>query len=459
MCAPAFLRHSRIETYLTALALVLLLAGGAALRLYVADKTTVDTPYRVDAADYYNYAYNLRHYGVYSRDGRSVFKRDAVPYPDAVRSPGYPLFLALFAKSRPAAGAIRRITWWQALLSALLIPAAFGIFAFAASSRVALIPAGLTAISPHLVNINVYLLSEWLFALLLAAAFLMLGVAGRWRERAGLAALGAGLLFGAATLTRPVLELFLPLLLTSMAADRTTGPRWRPVVLLAAGCALVFVPWLVRNYQATGRIHDSHLVIGTLVAGMYPDLMYKDNAASLGVPYRFDPHAAGITKSVSSALEAMAGRFGREPRRELRWYLFGKPVTLWSWNLIGGAGDVFAYDVLATPYARPGFLRLTHALMYGLHWLLVVLALLASIAVWLPGAHRQFRRSGLFLLRAISLLLFYNTALLMIGAPYPRYSIPLLPMIFGMAGVAASVLAQEAAKRRRVAAAAAGEAV
>ena len=382
MHSSEFLNHPHFETYLITLALGLLLLGGAALRLYVVNNTTVDTPYRVDAADYYNYAYNLRHYGVYSRDGRSVLKRHAAPVPDAVRSPGYPLFLTLFA-------------------------------------------------------------------LLLAVVFCMLAAVERWRHRPGSAALVAGLLLGAATLTRPVLELYLPLLLAFMVAGLKTPHRWRPAVLLAAGFALVYVPWVVRNDQAIGHIHDTGLVIGTLAAGMYPDLMYRDEPVSLGVPYRFDPHAAEITQSVSSTLEAIARRFEHHPWRELRWYLFGKPVTLWSWNLVGGAGDVFVYDVLATPYAHPGFLRPTHALMYGLHWLLVVLALLASIGVWLPRADRYFKRSGLFLLRAVSLLLFYNTALLMVGAPYPRYLIPFLPMVYGMAGVAVCALAQEAAKRRR----------
>ena len=74
--------------------------------------------------------------------------------------------------------------------------------------------------------------------------------------------------------------------------------------------------------------------------------------------------------------------------------------------------------------------------MRGLHWPLVIFALLASVGVWFNAGLSYFSKRQIFMLRAASLLLLYNTALLMVGAPYTRYSIPFLPLIFGMAATA-----------------------
>lgn len=44
--------------------------------------------------------------------------------------------------------------------------------------------------------------------------------------------------------------------------------------------------------------------------------------------------------------------------------------------------------------------------------------------------------------RLIGMLLLYNTAVLMVLAPFVRYSIPFLPLIFGMAMLGLALAAQ-----------------
>jgi len=68
-----------------------------------------------------------------------------------------------------------------------------------------------------------------------------------------------------------------------------------------------------------------------------------------------------------------------------------------------------------------------------LHWSLVILALTAAVLAWLPGFGKQLSGTALFTTRLLSLLILYFIALHIVAAPYPRYSIPLRPVIYGLA--------------------------
>jgi hypothetical protein len=48
------------------LILTLILSISALIQFTVVSRTTVEIPFRVDAGDYFSYAYNLSHHGVYS---------------------------------------------------------------------------------------------------------------------------------------------------------------------------------------------------------------------------------------------------------------------------------------------------------------------------------------------------------------------------------------------------------
>ncbi len=114
-------------------------------------------------------------------------------------------------------------------------------------------------------------MSETLFTFLFTAGLLCLvgqrAQAGTGRRNIWLA-LGAGILFGLATLTRSITLLFLPavaiwLLLQRQTNDerRTTNGsrwvsfagRWLAAICFLLSAALVIAPWTIRNYQAYGR--------------------------------------------------------------------------------------------------------------------------------------------------------------------------------------------------------------
>ncbi|WP_043738935.1 hypothetical protein [Thioalkalivibrio nitratireducens] len=92
------IRMERSQIWILSLLFIVVLIG-ADLRYQSVVHTEVVAPaIRADARDYVLYAWNFKHFGVYSRSATGIAAREAgapsvVPPPDAVRTPGYPLFL------------------------------------------------------------------------------------------------------------------------------------------------------------------------------------------------------------------------------------------------------------------------------------------------------------------------------------------------------------------------------
>jgi hypothetical protein len=166
---------------------------------------------------------------------------------------------------------------------------------------------------------------------------------------------------------------------------------------------------------------------------MYPEFKFDGLDKSYGFPYQYDPRSDEISKSTTSVLKEIARRFRDEPAQHLKWYLIKKPLVFWSWNNIQGFGDVFLYPVHQTPYRTNLLFKWSHFLMRYLHWPLVLFCTVGCMMVWLPQLKHQYPEKSLYVARFVSALLLYFTAIHIIGAPFPRYSIPLRPFLYGMA--------------------------
>jgi hypothetical protein len=199
-----------------------------------------------------------------------------------------------------------------------------------------------------------------------------------------------------------------------------------------AGFVLIMSPWLIRNIVTETKVIRPTLSINFLHHGMYPDFKFAQRDETYGFPYAFDPRAAAINRDMPSILSEIGRRFLQEPLRHMQWYLLNKPLTFWSWGLIQGQ-DVFVYAVSTSPYGHHAIFRATHLFMRFFHGGLVFAALLAGIAVWLPQASRCLPRFALLSARFAALLLIYFTLLHMVGAPFPRYAVPLRPYLYAMA--------------------------
>lgn len=419
---------------------VLLLISGLALymRLESVVETQVINPIRADARDYFFYAYNFRINHVYSAAGVDPDHSGAEIKPDSIRPPGYPLFLSLFVNGLPDRPMLGKVLICQAILSALTVVLAFVFFRGFLPEPWALSACFFTAISPHLIVANSYLLTEPLFCFLLV---LFAWLASSYKESSCTAMLFlGGLILGFAAIVRTSI-LYFPIGLAFLFLFEFGWRRGlRFFVTLSLGFFLALAPWLIRNLIVFHGLGDKTQMINFLHHGLYPNFTYDHIVESYGFPYRFDPRSVEISRNVASVVREICERFRREPIEHAGWFVLGKPVAFWSWNIVQGAGDCFVYPAAASPYFNDWLFYLTHELMYFLHWPLVCLGLLGSVLVWVPCCCKKLRQPAVFAARLISLMLAYFTLLHMVGAPFPRYAVPLRPFLYGMSMLAVQTL-------------------
>jgi len=418
-------RFSKKWVYITLCAIVLL---GLQLRLQSIRYTVVDTPIRADAREYLIYALNLKQFHIYSNSTDALEGKASKPTPDAIRTPGYPLFLTIFIGNAVTNNTLYLITIVQALLSAITICLAYFTFATLLNRPLALIVALLTAISPHLVFTNVYILSETLSCFLL---MLFLWFLSRWRSNSTVwLILVTGMLLALTTLTRPWTQYFPILLVPLMAASSPLPQPKHSAVWFSLGFILFMMTWIMRNYFTLGVFSNDSVMIHSLYQGHFPGLMYDNRPETLAYPHRFDPRQMEVTSSLSNVLREIVRRFRDHPLDYLSWYLFGKPALLFSWDIFEGQGDLLIYPVFRTPYADFALFKATHWIMHTLHYWVVLLAAMASVFAWLPNS---IINNQCFMLRCLSLLFGYFVLIHCILKPEARYLIPMLPVVYGLA--------------------------
>lgn len=407
--------------------LLLIVLLGSFLRWTAVTETEVKGPIRADAAEYMGAAYNLVKYGVYSE--RSIDKDDGEPpEPTAKRSPGFPLWASLFVNPNDIEGSIDRILLGNWLVSvASLFMLAF-IFYRVLPYWASCAALSLVAISPHLININVYLLTEPLFTLGTTA---LLG--GYWLvvTRPGVAsALGLGVVLGLVNLVRPTLLLLAIPVVVFMALKLPSRERWKSCIAMLAISLVISLGWNVRNLITIGDFSDSRLTANFLHHGMYPGFEYEGRSYTFGDPYRYDPKSGELSGNVPRILEEIGDRFQKEPESHLSWYLVGKPAFLYSWDIIAGFADIFIYPVEKTPYVTNRMFDTTNVISSYLHGPIIALAFLGVFFVWLPSFHPGINRSQRHFFQFVSLFLVCFTGFHVIGAPFPRYGIPVRPFVY-----------------------------
>ncbi|CAK0779681.1 PMT_2 domain-containing protein [Gammaproteobacteria bacterium] len=416
------------------LLLFIILMLAAYLRIYTVIDTNVYLPLRADAGQYFSYAYNLRFHHSYSKDLAGLTKNDYEPAPDHLRNPGYPLLLMPFVDREVTGLTLLHITLFQAVISLIAVMLTYQLARRALPEPAAWLVALLTAMSPHLININVYILSEADAGF--TTLLLFWGLAQLVAKRAkGATWVFSGILLALATLVRPSMQWFiLPLAaMTWLLPDDIRQERRQSLVWMLVGFLMAMSPWWIRNLIAFGEFSDSSLMIVSLQHGMYPDCMYDGRPETFGFPYRFDPRSAEIAQSLGTVLTEILRRFQESPMEHLRWFLLGKPVMFWDWsNDAQGAGEMFIYPVTRSPYLN-SFSFMFHYSYQAMRWLhdsLVILGMLGSLIVWFPLMTQKIDSGALWILRLVSALLLYFVVLHMIVVPLPRYSIPILPLLY-----------------------------
>ncbi|MDG3006044.1 glycosyltransferase family 39 protein [Paludisphaera mucosa] len=254
----------------------------------------------------------------------------------ALRTPGYPLFLAACRTvlgDRPLgarlvqAGLGAACVWLVYRLTRSVIDGEAG-------RRTAVVAAMLTAVHPYFVIMSALLLSEAVFTPLLLAFLWALAVL--WKRgdvRSSLApGLGAGLAAGAATLTRPSCVLFFPAAMGAWAvhqavARRAVRPAAVGVLVAAAGFAAVMGPWWVRNQRVYGEFVPTALWMG---ASLYDGLNPNATGAS-DMRFLKDPDVWPLGEQDQDALlKRRAFAFVRDQPARAAWLALVKLGRYWS---------------------------------------------------------------------------------------------------------------------------------
>ncbi len=397
-------------------------------RAVAVQTTIIEEPIRNDAREYYLSAHNLVHHGIYSRSPATLTDPRATIEPDAYRPPGLPLVIAAVLSTSSSVSAV--FATMQSLNILIGVAAAVALFVAAAAMLplpAAFVAGLMLAASPHLVSISVYLLTEpfaiCLVALLLMASTMRVLDSGRTRI---LYFLLLGALVGCLALFRPIFIAFAPFLWLAFDSRRD---RFAALIFGCAGAACVVAPWLVRNWLNVVD-GDGSLIAATMLDGSYRGYIYAGDASTFPYARLADPMFETARQTVSRAIGEIATRLASDPLGSAVWYLIEKPGYLLRWDNVDGAGDVFVYPALATPFTTDLLFRTIHRAYRATHDLVVLLAAVGCAMVWIAPAVRLARFRRPHGLRMASLLLIFLYAAHFPFFAATRYALPVFPCLY-----------------------------
>lgn len=177
----------------------------------------------------------------------------AVFVPEVIRTPGYPVFVALVYLVA-GVGNHEAVAVAQAFVFAGLCLLVFALARRVTDERTALVAAGLAAIFPPFPYFGALVLTE-LWTAFVATAALVVTVGAAQRQAIG-RFIAAGVLLSATTLVRPAFVL-LPFFLAVGVPLLVPAQRTRRALLgwaaLSLAAALTLVPWFTYNYVNLGQ--------------------------------------------------------------------------------------------------------------------------------------------------------------------------------------------------------------
>jgi 4-amino-4-deoxy-L-arabinose transferase-like glycosyltransferase len=396
-----------------------ILLFGLHLRNVVVKDTIIDGPIRGDAIDYFFYTKNINEYHVYSKQN-TLNNPTTLPMADALRSPGFPLFASFFFAKENIDQTLNQTLIAQTLLQIII----FILFSYVLINLLGFISGSISSLLvwtfPHFITINTYYLSESLFASLLMLSSFTIWVTFEKKINIKAGLLITGFFIGLSALTRPVMEYFPFFLLMLVLIFDRSKIKYYYYFLTAALAPIIL--WKIRNYIAINELSDPTLMINGLYHGSFPNFMYENNPETLGYAYRFDPRQNEVYAGITATLNLIFERFKESPFTYLSWYIFGKQTFLWQWSMLEGAGEMFIYPVIQSPYNYLVEVWASYKVHRFIHPIWVIIGLLGSLSIPYLWKNKILKVHPILLF--MSLLIIYAIIIHAITAPYPRYSIP-----------------------------------
>lgn len=392
-------------------------------------------PY-ADSADYDTIAWNLASGAGFSLVGA------AGPHPTAFRPPVVPWLTSLLY--RAVGHDFFAALLLQCAIGALVAPVLAGYARATFGSGVARWAGWLAALCPVLVFFSGYLLTETTFTLLLLVA---LYLSAEWVKtpRPG-RALGAGLAWGVAALTRPTalplplvvaLWAWFPLGLTVAGRDRA-----RQVALLLLGVALAIGPWTLRNAAALKAFVPVTTGGGRALFDANNPLIWDDPARIGGAEslYHVEPWASQYRGLSEVQADRLSSRFAKDFLRErvAQWPAAAAAKLARFWRVTREGGATGTWSRQGSPLGR--LLAVADPLLL---WSLLAFPFaIGGLVLTLRGGKRLFLS-----LPAMTIAFFTVLAVVYWGAL--RMRVPVEPLIALYAAAGADALVRRARRQRR----------
>ena len=221
-------------------ALIIFLVALSLRLIYLASRWSLLPDWNVDAIGYHQLAVNLIQRGIFSLNTESPFQ------PDSIRTPAYPLFIALIYLAIGIAP--RAVVVAQSILDAITALMAMGIVVNLKQPKYAALVVGLLyAFYPEAWRYSAELYAEVVFAFGLTLIFLMVSrlpnMPGAWGGALLGGACGLGLLI------KPT-PLLLPVILGMVLLVKR---RFRQTAMAVAAFGVILAPWVIRNLSVFDR--------------------------------------------------------------------------------------------------------------------------------------------------------------------------------------------------------------
>jgi hypothetical protein len=391
--------------------LLLLTAAGLAARIAFLLIEPATAPV-ADERTWIDWARNLAS----AKVGFSPLRTRLVFYP--------PLYHYFIAVGEAVLGSLAAVKWVQAFVGALLVPAVGLVGRRAFGPRAGLAAAAISAFYPELIWFAVHFWSETVFLVLLWWAFERLLAADEsaaWRP-----VVAAGLLWGLAILTRETILYFTPLAALWLGFRRGRPGRRCAIAFLLAAFGVV-APWTARNWA------------------VYRGFIPVSTAGGLNL---FQGNAPLTRQQVYDRYRAVSGRLEQyhyARRMGLQAILERQPDWLFE-KLRDELPMFWEADSLVLVHIKRGAyggVRAGWAAAAALAVLLPYIGVLA-LAIAAIAALPMTRASAL-----LALFLLYYVAIHVATHGFARYRLPVMPVLFVLAGAAWTSLREGSFPRLR----------
>lgn len=385
-----------------------------------------------DAAMYFAAAYNIYNFGIHSTEWPPFSRENPPPEKRTTLRPGYPLFLILFITyCQDLSQFVTQVAKFQAVLGAISVVLTFILARQFLSVAWAVIASVLTALSPHLIAVEHYILAESLYTLMTLVAALL--VAYAWKKSSKTPLFASGVIFGLCNLIRGIALFMGPFVGLIFFFSHSCWKRaskkiiQKNILWLLIGFFLVFaLHKTTLIYITSGHATETpntpwqHFIMGTYI-----------DSVNITEPHFVDTQLERMFADKLYAFEVLGNRFIDKPVGYLYWYLWGKFVSMWKWDNLYN-DDVYIYPMTKRGFRTNTFLHLIHTSMRWLHWPIVLLGLSTPLVLILSWRANCLKANMTTILIPL-FVVFYYVAVLWLLLPLPRYTIPTRPFIYILA--------------------------